>query len=133
MRLADAGEQHELQADVRRRLGVGFAAKASAEAAVLAGADLDALGVDVGRTCVARRQRKRVIAQLVRGLLEQLAGVALLERLVGILVAAHALERVAARNESAAQIAGFARGAAELVKTIEVRLELVIGDAPILD
>jgi hypothetical protein len=58
---------------------------------------------------------------------------ALLERLVGIFAAAHALERIAARHESAAQIAGFAGGAAELVKAIEVRLELVVSDAPILD
>src|SRR5262249_43430523 len=100
--------QHRHQADVRRCLGVRFAAKARAETAVLAGADLDALGVYVRRAGIARRQRERVIAEFVRGLLEQLAGVALLERLVGVFAAAHALERIAARHEDATQIASLA-------------------------
>jgi hypothetical protein len=74
-----------------------------------------------------------VIAELVRGLLEQLAGVALLKRFVGIFAAAHALERIAARHEGAAQIAGLAGSAAKLVEAVEVGLELVVGDAPVFD
>src|SRR5262249_21892858 len=60
-------------------------------------------------------------------------GVRLFERLVGIFAAALALERIAAGHDRAAQIASLARGATELVEAAEVRLELVIGDAPVLN
>ena len=44
-----------------------------------------------------------------------------------------AFERIAAVLHHAAQIAGLARRAAELLEAVEMRLQLVIGDAEILD
>ena len=55
IRLDNIGAQHGHQADIGRGFGVGFAAITGAEAAILAGADLDAFGIAIGRTGVARR------------------------------------------------------------------------------
>jgi hypothetical protein len=54
-------------------------------------------------------------------------------RLVRIFVLARSFERVAAVLDCPAQVAGLARGAAELFEAVEMRLQLVIGDTEILD
>ena len=46
---------------------------------------------------------------------------------------ARAFERVAAVLDLALEVAGRARGAAQIFELVVVRLELVIGDAPVLD
>jgi hypothetical protein len=56
----------------------------------------------------------------------------LLQRLVGILVAAEAFERIAACNDRPAQITGLAGNAAHLVEAVEMWFEFVIGAPPIL-
>ena len=53
----------------------------------------------------------------------------MLHRLVRIFVLPRSLEDVAAVDFLAAQIAGLARHAAQLVEPVVVRLELVVGDA----
>ena len=74
-----------------------------------------------------------MIAEALRRRLHDRAGHALRQRLVGIFVLARALEHVAARDLLAAQVAGLAGHAAQLLEAVVVRLELVVGDREILD
>ena len=55
-----------------------------------------------------------------------------LHRRIRIIAGAWAFEGIAARLDLPLQIAGLAADAVEIFEAIEVRLELVIGDAPVL-
>src|SRR6266511_4027793 len=112
---------------MRTRLGISLAAVALAEAAILARAEGEALDVGVGSAGVADRLRERVIAELLRRLLEHQRGLGHLQRRVWILVLPQPFEDVAARDLLAAQIAGLAGGAAQLFELVVIGRELVIG------
>ena len=127
------GHHHREHAHVRRRLGVGFAAEALAEAAIDAFAHHRAFGIGVGGAGVGRRLREGMIAELLGRLLEQHAGKPALQRLVGEFVAARPFEDIAAVDLGAAQVSRLARYAAQFLELVVMRLELGIGDAEILD
>ena len=113
-------QQHGKNAGLRRRLCVGLAAEPLAVPAIFAGAERDALRVGVDRAHVRGRRRKRVIAQLLCGLLHQRGPHGLRERLVGIFVLPRPLEHVAAFDDLSAQVAGLAGNAAQLLEPVVV-------------
>src|SRR5262249_37797804 len=86
-----------------------------------------------GRAGIRGRRRERMQPEALRGLGEDHPGLRHYQRLVGIVVVARTLEDVAALDLLAAQVSGLARGAAELLEAIVIRLEIVVGDAPSLD
>ncbi len=118
---------------VRATLGIGLAAEAFAVAAVLALAELGAVRVGVRLGSVRGRARERVVAHLLRGLGEQLAGQAGLQRRQRIVGRTGRLVHVAAGDLPALDIAGLAGDAGDLFKLVVVLLEFGIGDAPVLD
>ena len=73
------------------------------------------------------------MAQVLRRGGEQRRAVGHVHRRIGILARARAFERIAAVLLLAVQIAGLAADAAEIFELVVIRLELVIGDAPVLD
>src|SRR5262249_30290054 len=91
------------------------------------------LAVGVGLADRAGGLRKRMIAELPGGLGVHQRRLGHLHRRRRILVAAWTLEYVAAVDLLAAQIAGPAGDAAQLVEPIVAGLELVIGHRPVLD
>jgi hypothetical protein len=127
------GQKIGQDADVRRRLGVGFAAEPLAVAAIFAGAERQSFRVDVDVAGVGRRRGERVVADALAGRLHDRAGHGLCQRLVRIFVLARPFEHVAAGNLLAAQVARLAGDAADLFEVIVIRFELVIADREILD
>ena len=127
------GEQRRQDADIGRSLGVGFAAEALAVAAIFAGAKRQAfeIGVDLAR--IARWRLERMVAEASRRLVHDGSGHALGQRRIWILVLSRPFEHVAAVDFFAAQIAGLAGDAAQLLELVVIRLELVIGDGQVLD
>ncbi len=73
-----------------------------------------------------------MIAQLARGLLEQMRRIGMLQRRRGIFVRTRRLENVSAVDQLAAQIAGLAADAHHLLGVPVVRLQLIVRHAPIL-
>src|SRR6185437_2600002 len=82
---------------------------------------------------VGGRTREWLVTELLRRLGEQGWSIGHVQRRVGIVAAARALERIAAGLLLPFQIAGLAGDAAEILEAIVVRLQLVVGYAPILD
>ena len=74
-----------------------------------------------------------VVAEAFRTLAEDGAEVSFLERRIGIFARPRRLERIAAGLDLALDVAGLAADAAELFKAVVIGLQLVIGDAPVLD
>ena len=124
--------QRRQQRGLRRSLRVHVAAIALAEAAEVAGAELRAMRVGVGPRSIGRGLREGVVAQLARRLLEEHGAVGRCQRRQRVLVGAPALEGVASGLDLALEVAGLARGAADLLEHVEVRLEFVVGDAEVL-
>ncbi len=118
---------------MRAALGVRLAAEALAIAAILAGAEFRAVLVGVGLRRVRRRPRERMIAEVVRGLAEHHARENLGERRQRIFAGARRLEGIAAGLDRAAQIAGLSGDRRGVLELVVIGLELVIGDAPVLD
>ena len=102
-------------------------------AAILALPDRQPFGIHIGRTGIGGRRRERMVAELLGGLGEDQSGLRHDQRLVGIVVGPRAFERIAPSDHLAAQIAGLAGGAAQLFEPVVMRLQVVIGDAPVLD
>src|SRR5215510_91560 len=94
--------------EMRARLGVHLTAETLAIAAVVAGAEGDAVGIDVGLRHVGGRSWKGVITQAFCSLLEQRSRVGLNHRRVGIFALARSLKHVAALDLLSAQSAGLA-------------------------
>src|SRR5258706_8902190 len=90
---------------LRARLRAHLAAEELAVAAIDARVDMRAVLVGVGTRQRARRRRERLVAELFRRLLEERARVRGLERRVRVLARARPLERVAARNDLALEVA----------------------------
>ncbi len=74
-----------------------------------------------------------MIAQLPRGFFEQVRCIGMLQRRRGVLVHPRRFEDVSAVDQLAAQVAGLAADAHHLFGVPVVRLEFVVGDAPVLD
>src|ERR1035438_1664518 len=72
-----------------------------------------------------------MVAERGRRVAEDLHRVALLLRRARIFARARPLERISARLDFAAQIAGLPRDAREVFELVVIRLEFVVGDAPI--
>src|SRR5207302_5372010 len=117
---------------LRARLRAHLATEELAIAAVDAGIDRRAVFVGIGTGDRGARRRERLVAHLFGRLLEQRAGVRALERRVRVLARARTLERVAAGDDLAVEIAGLAADAVEILEAVVVALELVVGDAPVL-
>jgi hypothetical protein len=125
--------QGRQQRRIGRGLGIGFAGDAVAVAAIFAGAERHAFGVDVRRTGDRHRRRERMIAETLRCRAIHQSGVARFDRRIRIFVAARSFEYIAAVDLLAAQIAGLSRHAANLVEEVIGRFKLVIADRPVLD
>src|SRR5262252_5552070 len=95
--------------DMRRAFGVGLAAEALAVAAILAGAELRAIGIGVGARGIRGRAREGVIAEVARRLVEHLAAQDRRERRQRIVTGPWRLERVAAFLDLALEVAGLSR------------------------
>src|SRR4029077_18194759 len=100
-------QQHRIEKHHRARLGVGFAEEALAVSTVLAGREALAIRIGVGVGRVACRQRERLVAEALGGLVEDHARLRDLERTLRKLAAARALERVAAGLEDALDVPGL--------------------------
>ena len=81
---------------------------------------------------IGRSLRKRVKAQLACGFLEQHRAVRRSQRRQWIFVGARTFEDVAAGLDLAAKVAGLARRSADLFELVEVRFELFVRDAEVL-
>src|SRR5262249_42057763 len=125
-------QQRRQDGGLRARLGIVGAAEPFAEAAEGALAELDAERVGVGLREVARRLRERLVAKLRRRLGEQRVAERLLLRRRRIRTRARSLERIAARLDLPLEIAGSARGAAQILELVVTGLDLVPGDTPVL-
>jgi hypothetical protein len=74
-----------------------------------------------------------VCGELLRRRREQRRGVGHLHRRIGILARTPAFERIAAVHDPAIEIARLAADAAQIFELVEMRLELVVTHAPVLD
>src|SRR5215475_15143199 len=81
---------------MRTRLGVRLTAEALAIAAIMAGAEGNAIGIEVRLRHVGGRSGKGVIAKTFRRLLEQRSRMSLDHRRAGIVALARSLEHIAA-------------------------------------
>ncbi len=118
---------------LRARLRIVGAAEPFAEAAIGALPELDAERVGVGLRQVAGGLRKRLVAELARRLgIERVAEWLLLRRR-RIGARARAFERIAAPLDISLEIAGGAGGAAHIFEPVVMRLDVLPGDAPVLD
>ena len=114
-------------------LGIGLTAEALAIAAILAGAEFRAVRIGVGLRGVRRRPRKWMIASVARGVGEHFARQNRRQRRQGIVAGARCLERIASREDFSGEIAGLAGNRSGVLELLVIRLELGIGDAPILN
>src|SRR6266571_597182 len=106
---------------------------AMAMAAILAGAEARAVGVGVGARGIGAGARKRAIAVGERRRPEHLLREQRRERRQRIVALARRLERIAAGLYHAADVSRLARDRRRVFELVVIRLELVVGDAPVLD
>ena len=125
--------QRRQDVDVGRRLRIQVAPVAAAESAEVARAHAHVVGVGVRLRCVRGGQRVRVQPELAGGLAEELGGVDVLQRRQRKFIGAARLERVAAAHHFAAYHVRLARGAEHLLCEVEIRFELFVAHAVILD
>src|ERR1700735_2713408 len=97
-------QRHGYHRDVRTALGVGLAAEALAETAILALAEPHAVRVYIGLRCIGGRARKGMVAQAARGLAELRRGAPLHQRRQWIVSRPRGLERIATRLDRTLQI-----------------------------
>ena len=110
-----------------------LAREALAEAAEDALLQLQAERIGVRAAQIRRGLRIGVIAEAFGALAKDGAEIGLLHRRVGIFARARRLERIAAGLDLSLDVAGLAADTAEIFEAVVIRLELVVGDAPILD
>src|SRR5262245_35501738 len=130
VRIAHRNRDHR---DMRRAFGVGFAAEALAVAAILTGAELRPIRIGIGARSIRGRARERVIAKVARGLVEHLAAQNRRQRRQRIVACPRRFERIPAGLDLALDVAGFAGDRGGMLELVVVGLELVVGDAPVLD
>ena len=88
--------------------------------------------IDIGTRHIGRGHRERVQPKLPRRSLEPVLRKGHLHRRIRVVIAARPLERVAAFADVAPQVARRAADAADLLEIVEMRLQLLIGDAVVL-
>src|SRR5262245_43308848 len=118
---------------MRRAFRVGLAAEALAMTAILAGTKLRSIRIGVGARGVGGRARERMIAEVARGLVEHLAAQDRREWRQRIFACAWRFERIAAGLNLALDVAGLAGDRRRVLELVVIGLELVVGDAPVLD
>ena len=118
---------------LRRGLGVVQAVVVAAEAAVVAGRDLHAVGVGVGPRSRGGRVREGMVALLPRRLGEHRVVQRVLQRRHGKGIRARPLEGIAAFHDLAAQVPRGAGGAADLVEMVHEGLHFLPGEGEVLD
>src|SRR5580704_12852882 len=118
---------------LRRRLRIKKTAEALAKAAQIAGTEPHAIRVGEGNRTIRRRLREGFVAKLRCGLFEKLGSVDRQQWGRWKFVASRALERIAARSDFAAKVAGDSGCAADFLEVIEVRFELLESDGIILN
>src|SRR5262249_17784836 len=118
---------------LRARLGKMLAGEALAKSAEDALLKLEPFGVGVGLAQRRRGLRKRMISETFRPFPEQRAVVRLLHRRGRIFARTRALERISARLDLALEVARLAARPAQIFEAVVMRLELLVGCAPILD
>ena len=126
-------DQHRQNRRLRAGLRIVAAAEPFAEAAIGAGSEPDAERIRISLRQVAGGLRKRLVAEIARGLGEQRVAERLRLRRIGIGPRARSLERIAAFENLPFQIACRARRPAKIFELVVMRLEVVIGDATVLD
>src|SRR5262249_40881269 len=89
--------------------------------------------IDVSLRHVPGWLRERFVAELARCFRPEHVRETLLLRRIGVRTRARTLERIAALLDRPAQIAGLPASAAEIFERVVVGLEVVVGDAPILN
>src|SRR5262249_35221572 len=109
------------------------AAEPLAEAAIGAWTKAQTERVCVGLRQVSGRLREWLVAQFARGLAEQRVaeGLGLRRRRIG--PRARPLEWIAAVQDLSLHVSGLPRRSTEILEAIVERLELVIGEAPVLN
>jgi hypothetical protein len=125
--------QHRQDRRLRTGLGIVAAAEPLAEAAIGARAHAQAERIGIGGREISRRLRKRLVAELARRLGKKGVAERLLLRGRRIRPRTWAFERVAAVLNLSAQIAGRSGCATQILERVVMRLELVIGDAVVLN
>ena len=125
-------QRHWDDGDVGAALGVGLAAEALAEAAILALPEFHSIRICVGLRRVRGRPDVRVKAELFRGLREQLAGVVRNQRGQRILARPRILKWIALLLNLPLDVAGPARDSGGVFELVIVGLELGPADAPVL-
>ena len=74
-----------------------------------------------------------MVAEVFRALTKDGAEIGLLQRRIGIFPRPPRLERVPAGQDLALDVAGLAADPAQIFEAVVIGLDLVVGDAPILD
>ncbi|MNV19948.1 hypothetical protein D3C71_1108300 [compost metagenome] len=123
---------HGQDADLRRGLGEMLTAKVGTEPAVHTGAHVQALGIHIRARTEGRGLHIGVIAQFARGFAEQRGRVGHLHGRIRIGPRAPGLKGVAAFLLLPLDVTGLAGGADQIVVPVEIGLQLVIADGPVL-
>ena len=126
-------DEHRKDGGLWRGLGIIAAPEPFAEAAIGAGSEPGAERVYVGLRHIAGGLRKRLVAKLARGLGEQGMTEGLGLRRIGVRPRARSLEGIAAFEDLTLQIARGARRPTKIFELVIVRLEIIVGDAKVLD
>ena len=126
-------QQRRQDRGLRRGFRIVAAAEPFAEAAEGAGTHANAERILIRTRHVAGRLRKRLVAELARRLRKQRCAERLLLGRIRIGPRARSFEGIAAVDDLALEVAGLSASAAEIFEAVVIRLELVIGDAPVLD
>src|SRR5262249_9777505 len=117
---------------LRARLRAHLAGEELAVAAVDARVQLRPVLVRVRARARRARDWEGLVPDRLRRLREERARVRRLERRIGILARPRALEARAPADDLALQVPRLARDRVEILEAVEVRLELLVGDAPVL-
>src|SRR5215207_5247427 len=113
-------------------LGADVTAEALAEATVVTRSECHPVGIFIALGTVAARQGEGAISQLLAGLAKEGGAISDLIRRLRVL-ATRAFEWVSPLLDLAAEVACLAGYPEHLLVLIVVRLQLVVGDAPVLD
>nr|GEU28151.1 hypothetical protein [Tanacetum cinerariifolium] len=126
-----AQRRHDVH--LRRRLGIVVARKTGTEAAEVTRPHLAAIRIGVRTRGIGRRRHERVQAHVGSRLVEQVRRVRHLLRRQRVMVGAAGLEKIAFADDLAIDAVRHARCAEHFFNKIEMRFQLFVRDAEILD
>src|SRR3569833_3049454 len=118
--------------EMRTGLRIHLTSVAGAKSTVMTRPIRNPVWIDIRAGGVRGRGGKRVIPEISRRLLEQQHVVRRRQRGIRILISARRLEDVAAVDAPAFEVAGLARGPAQLLEAVVVGFQLGVIDGPIL-